>query len=116
MVCKNCGKELRDGSSFCSFCGTEVEKNQHCLYCGKEIDNEARFCPHCGILIKKDEEAESENKENADKETKAVITEVEEEIVYKKEASINSLTIGSLVFSILSFIMSCINAHMIWYY
>jgi len=25
MICKNCGKELKEGSSFCGFCGTKVE-------------------------------------------------------------------------------------------
>lgn len=27
MFCKNCGKELKDGSAFCSYCGTKVEAN-----------------------------------------------------------------------------------------
>lgn len=116
MFCKHCGKEINENAAFCPMCGTKVETEKICINCGKEIELDSRFCPHCGILIKKDEETESENKENADKETKEEITEVEEEIVYKKEASIDSLNIGSLVFSILSFITSCINAYMIYYY
>lgn len=27
MICKNCGKEIQDGSKFCTFCGNKIEEN-----------------------------------------------------------------------------------------
>ena len=113
MNCKNCGKELREGAAFCSFCGTEVEKNQHCLYCGNEIDNEAAFCSHCGIPIKKDE-APKTVVENSEPELTDE-SESKENVVYISDSK-NNLNKFTLVFAVLSFIMSCINTFMIYYY
>lgn len=47
MFCKNCGKEIADGSSYCLHCGVR-QKNIFCRNCGSEIPSEATFCPHCG--------------------------------------------------------------------
>lgn len=117
MICKKCSKELREGAAFCSFCGTEVEKTLFCSYCNKEIDNEASFCPHCGISIKKEEKLQSVVIENTEPELPDE-SESEEKNVYiqDSEYSIYRLNIGTLGFAVLSFIMSCVNAYMIWYY
>ena len=31
MLCKNCEKEIRDGSEFCKYCGQKVEKEAEFL-------------------------------------------------------------------------------------
>lgn len=56
MLCKNCKKEIRDGSDFCRYCGHKVEKEAEfsfCTSCGKQIKNDAMFCKHCGTSVGK---------------------------------------------------------------
>ena len=54
MQCKNCGKEVSEGSAFCPFCGTKVEEEQSlfCRNCGKENQEGAVFCAFCGTKLK----------------------------------------------------------------
>ncbi len=73
MFCSNCGKEIRDNSNFCPYCGivkraipsetvkqtpvqdtsVSVKKNgskvfKSCPNCGKAIGENSAFCPYCG--------------------------------------------------------------------
>ncbi len=109
MDCKNCGKELRDGSFFCSSCGAKVEKTHFCSCCEKEINDKSIFCPHCGVSIKKEEEQKTEITKVEGKEEPVEIINVENK---KKDNIILYLT---LIFSLLSFVISFINTCMIWY-
>lgn len=73
MFCSNCGKEIRDNSNFCPYCGVvkraipsetikqtpvqdtfvSTKKNgskafKFCPNCGKAIGENSDFCPYCG--------------------------------------------------------------------
>lgn len=58
MICKQCNREIPDGSKNCPYCGTTVHEVQHqpatgtakrfCSNCGTEILSQSRFCPNCG--------------------------------------------------------------------
>lgn len=73
MFCSNCGKEIRDNSNFCPYCGVvkraipsetvkqtpvqdtsaSTKKNgskafKFCPNCGKAIGGNSDFCPYCG--------------------------------------------------------------------
>ena len=75
MFCSNCGKEIRDNSNFCPYCGSvkrvnpseavkqtpvqdtsvSVKKNgskafKFCPNCGKAIGENSDFCPYCGSV------------------------------------------------------------------
>ena len=56
--CYYCGKEVKDGSVFCSRCGVPLneakkENSSHfCYYCGNEIEKDAVFCSSCGESLK----------------------------------------------------------------
>ena len=51
--CTKCGKQLRDGSKFCSSCGATVTptKAVHCLKCNAELHGNAKFCAECGTPV-----------------------------------------------------------------
>ncbi|MCH5248960.1 MAG: zinc-ribbon domain-containing protein [Lachnospiraceae bacterium] len=57
MVCSNCGKEIQDGSIFCSFCGVRCIKRL-CTACGTELKEGQLFCYVCGL--KYDNKAQKE--------------------------------------------------------
>lgn len=54
LKCKNCGKELAEGSKFCLECGTKIEnigENELiCSHCGKKT-TKGKFCSECGQKI-----------------------------------------------------------------
>ena len=61
MYCRNCGKQIDDGVSFCPECGAKVgapaEQTQndtprvYCKNCGREVAANATLCPNCGAKI-----------------------------------------------------------------
>ena len=44
--CKKCGAELKDGSSYCSKCGTPTKRI--CSKCQTVLDDSHEYCPNCG--------------------------------------------------------------------
>jgi tetratricopeptide (TPR) repeat protein len=62
LECTRCGRRLREGSLFCSYCGEAVERAgtmdprgrgdgigpSFCPYCGNKVRPGARFCRNCG--------------------------------------------------------------------
>ena len=54
IKCPNCGAEVKEGSSFCGKCGSEIvankreEQNKKCPNCGADNDPDAKFCENCG--------------------------------------------------------------------
>lgn len=57
MSCPNCGNNLPEGSSFCPFCGAEVQQGNAdiCRFCGAAIPRDAAFCTNCGAAANKGE-------------------------------------------------------------
>lgn len=70
MICKNCGKEIKEGNTFCTNCGQTIDdiKNKednfntnsgqkglrkNCKKCGADIEEGANFCGKCGVKIKR---------------------------------------------------------------
>ena len=54
MLCRECKREIRDGSEFCKYCGWKAEKDSDvsfCTSCGKQIKNDSLFCKHCGASV-----------------------------------------------------------------
>ena len=57
MYCISCGKEIRDGATFCSYCGARQEKTKpadermYCIRCEKEFDPDMMFCDDCGMKL-----------------------------------------------------------------
>lgn len=47
MFCRNCGKEIPDGTNFCPECGIS-QTEQKCPNCGEPIDINAQYCMKCG--------------------------------------------------------------------
>lgn len=65
MICKNCGREIKDEEKECPYCGhnvnkttvstyklvknfnTKTGKKVFCTQCGKQISATASFCPYC---------------------------------------------------------------------
>lgn len=77
MKCIHCGKEIRDSSNFCPFCGKTVERDMPkiplpidkeasafkkednyviCENCSNKIDKNAKYCPYCGKKAKNNNE------------------------------------------------------------
>lgn len=62
MICKNCGREIPDGSKFCSKCGSPViavkpeakpvpSGGTQCENCGSELKPGSKFCIKCGHKV-----------------------------------------------------------------
>ena len=47
MICKKCGRELIQGTKFCTGCGAVVEQN--CPNCGCAVNDSMKFCVQCGF-------------------------------------------------------------------
>lgn len=51
MKCSNCNKEISENIKFCTFCGTEVKREQEasvCPYCNAKVNQGEAFCTSCG--------------------------------------------------------------------
>ena len=58
MICKNCNKEIPDGSKFCMECGAKQDELKKCHACGTGgLPVEALFCPNCGQRLSEAKEA-----------------------------------------------------------
>ena len=52
MRCKNCGREMPEGTVFCGNCGWRMqEEKTFCPECGAEIVAGADFCSNCGRTL-----------------------------------------------------------------
>lgn len=52
MYCPHCGKEIKDGNQFCSFCGSKIVlPRSHCPNCGASIDENTQECLACGYHL-----------------------------------------------------------------
>jgi len=49
VPCVSCGKQIPQGSKFCSHCGAaQVKQEKTCAKCGAKLAADAKFCPECG--------------------------------------------------------------------
>ena len=51
MLCRNCGKEIAEGSLFCSSCGSKVIPENICPKCGNAYPEGSVFCNACGQRV-----------------------------------------------------------------
>lgn len=52
MYCPNCGKEIKEGSQFCSSCGSKIVlPRNHCPNCGAKIEIYDQICSQCGYQL-----------------------------------------------------------------
>ena len=51
MICKNCGAENAEGSTFCASCGARIDGKKRCASCGRYVLESAVFCPDCGARM-----------------------------------------------------------------
>ena len=51
MICKNCGAENIEGSTFCASCGARIDGKKRCASCGRYVLESAVFCPDCGARM-----------------------------------------------------------------
>ena len=55
MICPKCNSEIKNGSKFCSECGTMIIVKTVCVNCGAKLRDGAKFCVECGTPISKQE-------------------------------------------------------------
>ena len=54
MFCRNCGRELTEGSETCTGCGTRPPGgNSFCQACGAVTTTNAKACDKCGVELAK---------------------------------------------------------------
>jgi len=51
MECPSCGRDYRDGASFCGHCGARVAGALVCADCGASNATAQRFCETCGAAL-----------------------------------------------------------------
>lgn len=51
MICPKCKATVKEGTKFCSTCGTEIPQDTICPQCGKELKDNMKFCPNCGYEV-----------------------------------------------------------------
>ncbi len=51
MKCPKCNAEVRDGSKFCTSCGTKMEAANLCAKCGAPLKPGVKFCTSCGTRV-----------------------------------------------------------------
>lgn len=62
MVCKTCGKILRDDALFCTECGAKQKNNDvSCPKCGSAISKGTLFCTACGTQLSEENLPVNEN-------------------------------------------------------
>jgi hypothetical protein len=54
MICPHCGKEHKEGISFCPVTGAKLDMQFTCMTCGSELESDWIVCAQCGTPIKKD--------------------------------------------------------------
>lgn len=70
IQCPNCGAEIAENSSFCSICGSKIERTRMtmlsqsttgivCRNCGEPMSEGQRFCVKCGTEMKEEKPDES---------------------------------------------------------
>lgn len=54
MICRSCGKQLEDGTKFCSYCGAQQQGNGkiRCHVCNAECDSDMIYCNSCGSKLR----------------------------------------------------------------
>ena len=52
--CNHCNKQIPFESTFCPYCGNEINQNSECPSCGKEVSDKYDYCPYCGQYMKID--------------------------------------------------------------
>lgn len=78
IVCPKCGKELADGTKFCSKCGEKLaapapapekkaEETVTCPKCGKQVKAGVKFCMSCGAPLSAEAQKAEEVKVEATK-------------------------------------------------
>lgn len=53
MKCGKCGIEIKEGTKFCTNCGSKVDElpsKKYCAKCGKELNSNEKFCKSCGQM------------------------------------------------------------------
>jgi len=48
MICKKCGSQILDNSTYCNMCGERVDGKKVCPNCNNEIPDNSVFCSYCG--------------------------------------------------------------------
>lgn len=68
MLCTGCGREIKDDSFFCEYCGRIVGKTteKFCKSCGNKIDSGSSFCIYCGDKVNFKEEKKTVADKKAD--------------------------------------------------
>lgn len=51
MICPNCKATIKEGTRFCSSCGTEIPQANVCPMCGQVIKIGMKYCSKCGSAI-----------------------------------------------------------------
>ena len=106
-ACGNCGKPLKAGAQYCTFCGAAVSayenvktRQMHCASCGASLElsdenEQILFCPFCGskeLILESDEVVIEKDRNRTFKEIKLdehkMIREIElERLRFDKELS-----------------------------
>lgn len=50
-ICKKCGAHNSLNSKFCKNCGQRLDGEKVCVHCGKLIDGDSTYCSYCGANV-----------------------------------------------------------------
>lgn len=107
MFCISCGKEIAEGSKFCSFCGAQQEKEEakvqkmYCTKCRKEFGAEMMFCDECGMKLSPNASfhaADSELTSFNAQETDGKLMEIGMASIYRGNKSIGAAMFSGTVY------------------
>lgn len=81
MNCPKCNNKLVEGASFCTECGTKIEKQEEfifCEECGNKLSKDSSFCTECGTKVgatpkKEEKKVEKKTEQEEVKEDKKVV-------------------------------------------